>query len=181
MPHIAPVLSLVIEIIITQCGVHRQSCSMHTGFPNLQLWEEITNKCACVARHQRCMCAIFSFLCCGIYKDVYVCIWTYLHICMHMHTCGFLNICIILYVCLCVHMCFACVSLYVCVNMCLCVCVYVHVHEESVYFYQSMLMNMLLCSPHNEPMWVSRWFGQGTQSQEPDTQVSHQGFGIYYD
>lgn len=62
----------------------------------------------------------------------------------------------------------------------MCVCVYVHVHEESVYFYQSMLMNMLLCSPHNELLQVSRWFGQGRHSQEPDTQISHQGSGIYY-
>lgn len=42
MPHIAPVLSLDIKIIMTQCGV--QSCSVHTGLPNLQLWEEITIK-----------------------------------------------------------------------------------------------------------------------------------------
>lgn len=89
-----------------------------------------------------------------------------------------------LYYFVCVSMCtyvlglcvFICVCIYVFVCMCVCSC-----DEESVYFYQSMLMNMLLCSPHNELMWVSRWFGKGTQNQEPDTQVSHQGSGISYD
>lgn len=106
------------------------------------------------------MCAMFSYVC--VVGYIRMCMCAYEHVCIFAFICiyvVFLNICIILYVCLCVHMCFACVSLYVCVNMCLCVCVYNHVHEESVYFYQSILMNMLLCSPHNEPMWVSMWFG----------------------
>lgn len=82
--------------------------------------------------------------------------------------------------CVYVYICALLMCLYVCVYVFV-LCVYVHVHEESVYFYQSMLMNMLLCPPHNELMQVSRWFRQGTHSQEPDTQVSHQGSGICYD
>lgn len=83
-----------------------------------------------------CMCA-YEHVC--IFACIYICV------------CGFLNICIILYVRLsmCTYVLCLCVLMCVC-DMCLCLCVYVHVHEESVYFYQSMLMNMLLCPPHND-------------------------------
>lgn len=78
MPHIAPVLSLDIKIIMTQCGV--QSCSVHTGLPNLQLWEEITIKNACVVRHQRCMCVMFSYVC--VVGYIRMCMCAYEHVCI---------------------------------------------------------------------------------------------------